>query len=94
MTDMESIADAIIALINSQPRSPTRDELVGLLVGLMPAKPRRGLYTGHEYMWENPKRALRWTGAVATPRQIEVDTHDEDIAKAINACLKKDGAHD
>ena len=89
---MESIADAIIALINSQPRSPTRDELVGLLVELMPAKPRRGIYTGHEYMWENPKSPLRWTGAVATPRNIEADTHDahdEEIAKGIREELRQ-----
>lgn len=48
MTDLSKLADDLIALINSKPRSPTRDEIVDVLAA------RKAPPILVDYLWQEP----------------------------------------
>ena len=84
MTHIEQTADAITALINSKPRTPTRDEIVSALAKLPPAATPllRPSELGRELI---EKLLPAYIEAVRYSSSSEIDDPDEDEFEAASS---------
>jgi hypothetical protein len=77
ISQAEQSANAILALINSQPRTPTKDELAAIIAKTALPPPCAGA----------PKLRAEWDAAMVACKAVEPVATDEEMGQPMSASM-------